>query len=179
MDNLEKVEKLREKTGVTYEEAKQALEACSYDLLDAIIYLEKLGKVKGPEISSYTTDSTQKSTSEFEQAQQTYNKDCCKVTLGQMMDRFFKWCGNVLKKSVECKFIVSRRGSNIINVPVLLLVIALICAFWVVIPLLIVGLFCECRYRFEGIDDITVNLNDACDKVAESVDSFKSDVNNK
>ena len=42
MDKLEKVEKLREKTGVSYEEAKNALEACDYDLLDAIIYLEKL-----------------------------------------------------------------------------------------------------------------------------------------
>ena len=40
MDNLEKVEKLREKTGVSYEEAKAALEATNYDVLDAIIYLE-------------------------------------------------------------------------------------------------------------------------------------------
>lgn len=46
MDKLEKVEKLREKTGVSYEDAKNALEACDYDLLDAIIYLEKLDKVK-------------------------------------------------------------------------------------------------------------------------------------
>ena len=48
MDNLEKVEKLREKTGVSYEEAKEALEANNYDVLDAIIYLEKKGKVKAP-----------------------------------------------------------------------------------------------------------------------------------
>ena len=38
MDNLEKVEKLREKTGVSYEEVKEALEANNYDVLDAIIY---------------------------------------------------------------------------------------------------------------------------------------------
>ena len=44
MDKLEKVEKLRAKTGVSYEDAKNALEACDYDLLDAIIYLEKLDK---------------------------------------------------------------------------------------------------------------------------------------
>ena len=50
MDKLEKVEKLREKTGVSYEDAKNALEACDYDLLDAIIYLEKLDKVKAPEV---------------------------------------------------------------------------------------------------------------------------------
>ena len=36
MERLEKVEKIREKTGVSYEEAKNALEACEYDVLDAL-----------------------------------------------------------------------------------------------------------------------------------------------
>ena len=169
MDKLEKVEKLREKTGVSYEDAKNALEACDYDLLDAIIYLEKLDKVKAPEVESFTTGAEQ----------QTYTNDCNKVTFGQMMDRFFKWCGKVLKKSVDSTFIVERKGQTMINVPVLVLVIALILAFWVVLPLLVVGLFCECRYHFEGIGDINVNLNSACDKMADSVDNLKSDVNNK
>lgn len=179
MDNLEKVEKLREKAGVTYEEAKQALEACEYDVLDALIYLEKLGKVKAPETGSYTTGGEQKTSTEFEQAQQVYTNDCNKATFGQMMDRFFKWCGKVIKKSVDSSFVVERRGQVMINVPVLVLVIALILAFWVVIPLLVVGLFCDCRYHFEGIGDITVNINNACDKAADSVDSLKSDMNNK
>ena len=169
MDKLEKVEKLRAKTGVSYEDAKNALEACDYDLLDAIIYLEKLDKVKAPEVESFTTGAEQ----------QTYTNDCNKVTFGQMMDRFFKWCGKVLKKSVDSTFIVERKGQTMINVPVLVLVIALILAFWVVLPLLVVGLFCECRYHFEGIGDINVNLNSACDKMADSVDNLKSDVNNK
>ena len=177
MDKLEKVEKLREKTGVSYEDAKNALEACDYDLLDAIIYLEKLDKVKAPEVESFTTGAEQQTSTEFEQAQQKYTNDCNKVTFGQMMDKFFKWCGKVLKKSVDSTFIVERRGQTMINVPVL--VIALILAFWVVLPLLVVGLFCECRYHFEGIGDINVNLNSACDKVADSVDNLKSDVNNK
>lgn len=176
MDKLEKVEKLREKTGVSYEDAKNALEACDYDLLDAIIYLEKLDKVKAPEVESFTTGAEQQTSTEFEQ---TYTNDCNKVTFGQMMDKFFKWCGKVLKKSVDSTFIVERRGQTMINVPVLVLVIALILAFWVVLPLLVVGLFCECRYHFEGIGDINVNLNSACDKVADSVDNLKSDVNNK
>ena len=90
MDKLEKVEKLREKTGVSYEDAKNALEACDYDLLDAIIYLEKLDKVKAPEVESFTTGAEQQTSTEFEQAQQTYTNDCNKVTFGQMMDRFFK-----------------------------------------------------------------------------------------
>lgn len=89
MDNLEKVEKLREKTGVSYEEAKAALEATNYDVLDAIIYLEKNGKVKAPEVTSYTTEQAQQTSTEFEQAQQEYTRDCNKKTFGQMMDQFF------------------------------------------------------------------------------------------
>ena len=84
MDKLEKVEKLREKTGVSYEDAKNALEACDYDLLDAIIYLEKLDKVKAPEVESFTTGAEQQTSTEFEQAQQKYTNDCNKVTFGQM-----------------------------------------------------------------------------------------------
>lgn len=49
MDQLEKVEKIREKTGVTYEEAKAALEAANGDILDALVYLENMGKVKKPD----------------------------------------------------------------------------------------------------------------------------------
>ena len=45
MEQLEKVERLREKTGCTYEEAKAALEASNWDMLDAIVYLENQGKM--------------------------------------------------------------------------------------------------------------------------------------
>ena len=55
MDELEKVERLRERANVTYEEAKKALEECNGDMLDAMVYLEKHGKVKQPGQSSYST----------------------------------------------------------------------------------------------------------------------------
>ena len=94
-----------------------------------------------------------------------------------MMDQFFSWCGRLLKKSVDSKFIIERRGSTMVNVPVLVLILAIIFAFWITIPLLVVGLFCECRYHFEGIDNINVDLNSACDKVADTVETIKTDIN--
>ena len=45
MNEYEKVEKLREKANVSYEEAKAALEKCNWDLLDAIVLLEREGKI--------------------------------------------------------------------------------------------------------------------------------------
>lgn len=53
MATLEQVEKLREKASVSFEEAKAALEACNDDLLDAIIWLEKRGKVNAPVAGGY------------------------------------------------------------------------------------------------------------------------------
>lgn len=72
MEQLEKVEKLRQRANVTYEEAKQALEACNWDLLDAMVYLEKQGKVKEPNQSTY-------STSYDDQSQYISVKEKCKV----------------------------------------------------------------------------------------------------
>src|SRR5699024_7340996 len=45
MTNYEMVELLRQKANVSYEEAKAALEAANWDLLDAIVLLEREGKV--------------------------------------------------------------------------------------------------------------------------------------
>ena len=41
MDHLEMVEKLRAKANVSYEEARDALEACDWDLLDALLMLQE------------------------------------------------------------------------------------------------------------------------------------------
>ena len=102
MENLEKVEKLREKTGVTYEDAKMALEACNYDMLDAIIYLEKLGKVVSPQMSSYTTTPANMPSQEFAQAQTTYEKDCKGTSFGEMFRKFCRWFGEMVRKGCEC-----------------------------------------------------------------------------
>ena len=53
MDQFEKVEKLKERANVTYEEAKQALEASGWDVLEAMIYLEKQGKATTHDLKKY------------------------------------------------------------------------------------------------------------------------------
>ena len=54
MTNFEMVETLREKANVSYEEAKDALEQSNWDLLDAMLLLEKAGKVN-PGSARYST----------------------------------------------------------------------------------------------------------------------------
>ena len=74
---------------------------------------------------------------------------------------------------------VVRYEETVINVPVLVLVIALIFAFWVVLPLLIVGMFFDFKYHFAGINSVNVNINEMCDKAADACTDIKNDMKSK
>ena len=50
---LEKIDIIRERTGATYTEAKEALEACEGNVVDALVYMEN--KVKEEKEELYTT----------------------------------------------------------------------------------------------------------------------------
>ena len=177
MDNLEKVEKLREKTGVTYEEAKSALESCNWDMLDALLYLEALGKIN-EKTAVYTTSAAPVS-NEFEQAQKTYEKQTKGSSFGETMDKFFSWCAKIAKRGWEIKFKVVHEGEEKISIPLLVVALFVIFAFWISIPLLIVGLIFGCRYQFEGMDTVSVNLNDLSDKASNMVNDIKKDMKEK
>ena len=135
MDQLEKVEKIREKTGVTYEEAKAALEAAGGDVLDALVYLESKGKIKEPEVSVYTTETGKDSSEEFRQAAKSYD-DASKETFGDQVRKFMKWCGRMIQKGCENFFIVERKQEEMVTMPVIVLILLLCFAFWIVLPLI-------------------------------------------
>ena len=68
MDHLEMVERLSSKANVSLEEAKEALEANDWDLLDALLMLQSKEKLKDLELSADTTsEAEQKSDPETAQ----------------------------------------------------------------------------------------------------------------
>lgn len=173
MDQLEKVEKIREKTGVTYEEAKRALDAADGDVLDALVILENEGKIKKPGVQSYTTGNND-SSAEFREATRNYD-ETGEESFGNIVKKFLKWCGSLIKKGCENFFIVEKNDEKIMSVPVVVLVLLLLLAFWVILPLMIVGMFCGFRYSFKGSITKSVNVNKACEKAAEACESVKQE----
>lgn len=172
MENFEKVEKLRERANVTYEEAKEALENSNWDILDAMIYLEKQGKTPSPEQSSYSTQN-QKTSVEYEKEAEE------KSSFKDTMKRFGQWCLKILEKGNTNSFCVEKGGKEIFRVPVTLLVVLLLFAFWIVLPLLIVGLFFNMRYHFVGPDmhAVDFDINKAMDGVAQTAENIKNEFN--
>lgn len=168
MEHLEMVEKLREKTGASYEDAKAALEACEWDMLDAVVYLEKLGKISGPAVS-YTTQYEQ--TKQFVEASTTHSK---KGGFGEVLNDFFGWCGEMIKKGNENFLHVEKEDHSVVTMPMTVFVLLLIFAFWVVVPLMIVGLFFGFKYHFSGNIE-KLDLNDAMNKVSKAAEDIKND----
>ena len=176
MELLEKVEKIREKTGVSYEEAKAALEAVGEDGLDALVYLENQGKIKKPDVSVYTTEA--EPSEEVKEAARQYEK-ASSETFGDQVKKFMNWIGSLIKKGCENFFIVSKKDEEIITMPVIVIVLVLLFAFWVVLPLMVVGLFFGFRYRFSGSITKSVDVNMACDKAAEAAETIKQEFTKK
>ncbi|MBQ6696712.1 MAG: UBA/TS-N domain protein [Lachnospiraceae bacterium] len=179
METFELIEALRKKANVSFEDAKEAMEACDYNMLDAMVYLEKQGKVNEGSTASYTTSSGTETSQEFEQAQKSYEDSCQRTTLGEMLNKFGKWCGRVIQKSLEIDFCVTKNEKLLLKVPVLVLVLALLIAFWLLAILLVVGLFCGCKYYFQGMDTATINLNQICEQASETCENIKKDFQNK
>lgn len=170
MDKFEKVEKLKERANVSYEEAKQALEACNWDVLEAMIYLEKLGKAGTPARSSFSSGTDQ------EETKQESAKAEGKESFGEVLARFGRWCAGWINKGNANSFCIEKDGREILRVPVTLLIVLLIFTFWIIVPLMIVGLFFDMRYHFRGPDVTSVDLNKAMDTVADAAENLKSDI---
>ncbi|SHJ22476.1 DUF4342 domain-containing protein [Parasporobacterium paucivorans] len=174
MNQFEKVEKLREKADVTYEEARAALDACNWDMLDAIVYLEKLGKVHGFQSTRHTTHYEEPE--HFEQTASQYTEE--KSSFKNTVKKFFKWCSKMIKKGNEHHFDVKRKGEGLISIPITILVVLILVAFWAVIILLIVGLFFGCHYSLRGPDIKTDTINNAMGKASAAAENIKNDIKN-
>jgi hypothetical protein len=186
MTTLEQVEKLREKANVSYDEAKAALEATNGDMLEALIYLEKQGKVSAPAgggyYSSQKTDYVNPGTGNENYRQPQSRNDYYNGNRGEsfssLMKKFGRFCMKIIRKGNTNYFEVLKGNESKAQFPVTVLVLLLVFAFWVTIPLLIVGLFFGLRYRFNGPDFNGNTVNDAMNSAADAAESLKNSINN-
>lgn len=173
MVTLEQVEKLRERANVSYDEAKAALEATGGDLLEALIYLEKQGKVKAPEGNGFYSSEgeTPQCSREY-----TYREEKAAQkgeSFSGLLKRFGRFCLRLIQKGNRNVFEVLKGNECKASIPVTVLALLLIFAFWVTLPLMVIGLFFGLRYRFRGPDLGKDSVNRAMDSVADATDDVK------
>ena len=205
MTTLEQVEKLRERANVSYEEARAALDITDGDLLEAVIYLEKSGKIDRPHMSTYNTQTGgvyeepghqgqgYQEQAPGQDAQGAYWKKHHRQRKHRGGDyREFSeydgprfkdhmrnlWRGfcALIRKGNANHFVVTHEGSSFLRMPVTLFVLAILCFPWVSLPLLIIGLFCDCRYEFRGPNFKQTPINNVMDRAADTAENIKRSV---
>ena len=142
MEKLKLVDKLKNKANISYEEAKDVLEKSNWDMLEAMLYLEAHGKVQKPSISIFYTNESKES----------YNEDGEEVNLKKSTNENnfenkngFEGVFEAICKAIDtCNNIfieIIRNSRVILKIPFTVLIVLLFFAFWIVIPLMIIGLF--------------------------------------
>ena len=158
MDHFEMVEKLRTKANVSYEEAKAALEASNWDILDALVLLESEGKVNnGATKAEYTTQEKP------ETKAQPWNNADTKAKVSDGLSKLWAWVKKIFALGNGNQFVIRRNGDELVSMPITVAVILMI-VFWPFsLIVLFVGLFLGARYSFSG-PNINSNVNEVMDK---------------
>lgn len=142
---LEMIDSLRERTNVTYEEAKEALDICKDDMVEALVYLERNNKIK-PESEK--------------------KNGCC--------HSFANAIKNIIKKGNKTKFEIKKKENTLIKIPVTLAVIITIIAPHLTVVGLIAALILGFRIQFVKEDGSDMEVNKVLNKVSDVVDDTKN-----
>lgn len=150
---LEKIELVRDRTGVTYKEAKEALEAANGNVVDAIIAIEE------------TIDCSEKNSTKAK-------KD---ALIGSMKEMFDK--GNV------SRIVVSRDDNTFLNIPLNVGIVGTVIAPWGMIAGVVAALGFRCKIEFVKDDgsviDLSEKANDFYDTAKEKGTDFYADMKEK
>lgn len=175
MDEFEKVEKLRQRADVSYEDAKAALNEANGDLLDAMIILEKQGKAgkagaTGQKVEYFRDCEVDK----YDPNCQNEKNDERRRKAKEDEEKFKSFCKDAWKKGNDNDFVMKRKDQTYIRIPVWIFILILIFTFHITLPVMLVSLFFGCRYGFEGQDDLS-KVNEVMNQASEAADKVKEE----
>ena len=193
MEKFNKAETLRKKANVSYEEAKAALEQNGWDLMDAMIYLEKAGAIQnGGESNSNKEgkdggNSSPRDSARNEEAGAGYTtrkeprKDSTRDYVKQgegFLKKAADWVARMISLGNSRMVVMRRKGQKVFEIPVtaaVLLAIVISPVFW---PALLISLFMGCSYNIANQEKDEQDIREAAQAAEElnqrhTVNSFE------
>lgn len=169
MNEFEKAVLLREKFGISFEEAGNALRKFNGDLLDAMTYLERKAddrkygtpapeenKDNGPADNMVTKNVDARTSYSSGTYNTAYTAQNTQKSEGPS---FWSWLGHtlgsLLKKSMENYLVVSHEGVVKFRISIFVLAILFMVFHGTLLVAMIVSLFFGVKYSFTGKDDLS------------------------
>lgn len=174
MEDYKLVEKLKNEANISYEEAKIALEQSSWDILDAFVYLEEMGKVQKPSVNIFYTNEYKENN---KNGVIINNKDQGNNYNNSKKDNTFEGIFVKVCKIIDiCNniFFEIKKGNKVfLRIPVTVIILLLIFSFGTVIPLYIVGLFFDLEFSLSGKRREVKKINHVFKLISENVKKVK------
>ena len=185
MENYQKIEQIVNTTGCSFEDAKAALEAHEWDMIDAVIGLEREGKVKkaASEQTAPKAEEPVEITAEVRCDDDAAGKQSGSGRSGSAGKRphrvrgFFRRIKEILLNNRMLVFKSS--GQKIIDIPIIFPVIALIAFFWATLVIAVLAMIFGYRFHFEGEDLGKTNINNTMDKATDYAEKMKDNLTKK
>lgn len=187
---LEQVEKVRQYAGVTFEEAKRALEQTGGSPLDAVILLEREGRAPRPEGGAWSTRygvPPEEPAAEGPSAARTSvpaklwvktraKSNHRRISSKEVGDAIRSLLRNCTRITID----VWRGEDLLVGIPLIICVLLFLIAPYVMVPLTFVGLALRCRYHISGWDFGAETINRTMDQVTDTVagwtDQIKAEI---
>ena len=197
MDNYQKVEQLVNKAGCSYEDAKTALEGCGWDMLDAVISLEREGKVKKatvehtaqntaeaieiiPEVAAEKVSDSSSQQIIYSYDDSAAGKQGDSGNTGDAPKHKPSLWARIKRILTKNRMVILRsNGQVIMDLPVWIPVLALIAFFWATLTVAVIAMVFGCRFHFEGEDLGRTNINSTMDKATDYAEKVKKDIAGK
>lgn len=140
MERIELVELVREKAGVGYADAKEALDASADDLLDALVWLERQGRSQTR--SAYASTGTPAPggvSSEMRAAQNAYARSSATSAraVAGWFSRVRGACARFVRRGMEARVVSRREDGRFVRLPLLPTVVGM--GLWLIVMLMSLG----------------------------------------
>lgn len=178
MDAFEMTEKLRTRANVSYEEAKAALEANEWDLLDALVYLENRRGGSAAQAVEWQEQPKKQKQNAYKEAAYTtrQQKKKKRVTVEASPQGFIKrllcFLRNMIEKGNKTYFEVYYRDNLFVELPLTALIPLMLWVFKLVLWTLLIGLFFGAKYRIGG-DSLEGGANRMMDDAARNMEEAR------
>lgn len=171
MDKLKLVDKLRKKANISYEEAKVVLENNNWDILDALLYLEENGRIEKPSVSIFYTNETRYSGEiQVIRKNEEYKYKASNSFQGifETICKFIDTCNNIFLE-------IKKENKVFLKIPLTVVILLSFFMFWIIIPLIIVGLFFDIEFYIYANSVNTNKVN----KVLSEISGYVKDIKEK
>lgn len=166
MNKLKLVEKLQTKTNISYEEAKSILEKNNWNILDSMLYLEEHGKVEKPSVSIFYTNGEKANNDREDRGSNDYESKNNFEGIFESVCKFIDKCNNIFLE-------IKRRDKLLLKMPLTVVIVLLFFGFWMIIPLMILGLFFDIEFSLSPKMVNTNKVNKVLHDISENVQNIK------